>query len=186
MIKSSISPEIQKSELLYNDYSSIRPDTIWNTPCMKNESKTEVNSLKEYVEPDKTDIPSKKMRHISLHLMRNINRLTHKHCVHIDETSQSDSRSRTKGSQLTCDSATIESTSKTTIPTSKNSQKSSSARQRAGSSKSVKTVNRKDPVALYHYYQSEWKKVKFPGEEEHALLRRTIRNKLSDKHFKKT
>lgn len=46
--------------------------------------------------------------------------------------------------------------------------------------KLVKDVNRRDPVSLYHYYQSEWKKIKFPGEEEHAMLRRTIRKKLQD------
>lgn len=33
-------------------------------------------------------------------------------------------------------------------------------------------------MALYHYYKSEWKKVKFPGEENHAVLRQTVRQQL--------
>ncbi|XKL66600.1 hypothetical protein PGB90_010020 [Kerria lacca] len=35
-----------------------------------------------------------------------------------------------------------------------------------------------DPVGLYQYYQSIWKRHKLPGENDHAQLRRAIRNRL--------
>lgn len=35
-----------------------------------------------------------------------------------------------------------------------------------------------DPVALYHYYKSEWQKQKIPGEDNRADLRWAIRAKM--------
>lgn len=35
-----------------------------------------------------------------------------------------------------------------------------------------------DPVALYHQYQAEWKKMKFPGEDARSQLRWAIRQKM--------
>lgn len=38
--------------------------------------------------------------------------------------------------------------------------------------------SKSDPVALYHQYQAEWKKIKFPGEDNRANLRWAIREKM--------
>lgn len=35
-----------------------------------------------------------------------------------------------------------------------------------------------DPVALYHWYQAEWKKVNFPGEDRRSHLRWAIRGQM--------
>ncbi|KAJ8895895.1 hypothetical protein PR048_001235 [Dryococelus australis] len=35
-----------------------------------------------------------------------------------------------------------------------------------------------DPVTLYHHYQALWSKQKFPGEDDHADLRWTIRHRM--------
>ncbi|KAG5899922.1 hypothetical protein JTB14_002473 [Gonioctena quinquepunctata] len=43
---------------------------------------------------------------------------------------------------------------------------------------SAKGINRCDPVALYHQYQEEWKKLKFPGQDHHSDLRWAVREKL--------
>lgn len=37
-----------------------------------------------------------------------------------------------------------------------------------------------NPVELYHYYESIWKHHKLPGENDHAQLRREIRNRLNN------
>ncbi|XP_066583135.1 centriolar and ciliogenesis-associated protein hyls-1 [Prorops nasuta] len=39
-------------------------------------------------------------------------------------------------------------------------------------------VKKCDPVALYHKYQEEWKKINFPGEEKYANVRWAIREKM--------
>lgn len=39
----------------------------------------------------------------------------------------------------------------------------------------------KDPVTLYHYYQSIWKKHTLPGENDHADLRMVIRKRMMTK-----
>nr|XP_023021949.1 hydrolethalus syndrome protein 1 homolog [Leptinotarsa decemlineata] len=43
---------------------------------------------------------------------------------------------------------------------------------------SAKSINRCDPVALYHQYKEEWKKIKFPGQDHHSDLRWAVREKL--------
>ncbi|CAH1988912.1 unnamed protein product [Acanthoscelides obtectus] len=45
-----------------------------------------------------------------------------------------------------------------------------------------KKVNRRDPVALYQYYQSEWNKnrIKIPGQHNHSELRWAIRERLRE------
>lgn len=45
-------------------------------------------------------------------------------------------------------------------------------------SSSAKSINKCDPVALYHYYQEQWKKQKFPGQENHSDLRWSVREKM--------
>nr|CAH7724758.1 unnamed protein product [Callosobruchus chinensis] len=44
----------------------------------------------------------------------------------------------------------------------------------------TKQVNKRDPVALYQYYQSEWNKnrLKIPGQDDHSDLRWAVREKL--------
>lgn len=41
----------------------------------------------------------------------------------------------------------------------------------------VKTI-KSDPVALYHKYEQEWKKIKLPGENMHKNLRWAIRERM--------
>lgn len=42
--------------------------------------------------------------------------------------------------------------------------------------------SKSDPVALYHHYQAEWKKMTFPGEDNRANLRWAIREKMLGDH----
>ncbi|XP_017775388.1 PREDICTED: uncharacterized protein LOC108561822 [Nicrophorus vespilloides] len=44
--------------------------------------------------------------------------------------------------------------------------------------KLVTKVHKNDPVALYQKYQTEWKKLKIPGESSHSDLRWAIREQL--------
>jgi len=39
-------------------------------------------------------------------------------------------------------------------------------------------LNKCDPVALYHYYQSEWKKTKIPGQDSRDDLRWAVRARM--------
>lgn len=39
-------------------------------------------------------------------------------------------------------------------------------------------TSKSDPVALYHQYQAEWKKIRFPGEDTRADLRWAIRERM--------
>ncbi|KAJ8942231.1 hypothetical protein NQ314_010131 [Rhamnusium bicolor] len=141
------------------------------------------------------EIP-KRERHISVHITKARNRNEiHDHCIHIekevkDDRSQhehdiqlvTDIGSTISGSQLVVET---ESTIKSIRPCSKQSLICKSSSSKVGKSKSVlirptytKPINRCDPVALYHHYQEEWKKQKFPGQENHSDLRWAVREKL--------
>ncbi|CAH1125728.1 unnamed protein product [Ceutorhynchus assimilis] len=39
-------------------------------------------------------------------------------------------------------------------------------------------LNKSDPVALYHFYQSEWKRTKIPGQDSRDELRWAIRAQM--------
>lgn len=145
----STKQQIHNSDILQNDYSSTRYDSLWKTPLSRHESKTnkQLNPVEESIGEKKGDIPNKKMRHISLHLIRNINKLAHKHCIHINDSTGSDNKSKSIETNSAHDNAATESTLKTTVTTSKNSKKLSGIRQHGGSG-SVSSIH----IYLYLIY----------------------------------
>lgn len=97
------------------------------------------NSFQEFNRhTDKQEVPSSNMRQISLHLLRNIGKNPHEHCIHIDNNdvikmAQSNETVKNKEKSLG-EPATVESTSRATMSSSKQSSKSTSGRQRGGKS----------------------------------------------------
>ncbi|KAK7582488.1 hypothetical protein V9T40_013933 [Parthenolecanium corni] len=57
-----------------------------------------------------------------------------------------------------------------------------SSHTRSHSGGRTKKLSR-DPVELYQYYQSIWKRHTLPGENDHAQLRRSIRDRLMKGNF---
>lgn len=194
----------KKEDVLFHGTPIIKENVYKNLPTKSNwdslkfpTSQKNSDRNQDFVNEDK---PTKKVQQISLHLLKNRPKICHEHCVHVQETCDTDNKSTSKESKP----EVSESTSKTTIPSKDSkSTSSSSQRQRGGACRSLfniqqfpiksdnflakptKSINRRDPVALYQYYQSEWKKVKFPGEEEHAMLRRMVRKKLQGEQMSK-
>lgn len=75
------------------------------------------------------DIPSKRLKHISVHILKNSNKMSHEHCVHVEESCESENKSTSKESKIEIS----DSTSKTTIPTKDSkSTFSTNNRQRGG------------------------------------------------------
>lgn len=141
-------------------------------------------------------VPSTKQ--ISVHITKKAQKTRHTHCTHIDKNNKPESRQSSDVSPNTCSNVElVEAESSTTI-TKPESNAVEDTKKRPLSCENVnsvnsttktvkntrvrpessKQVNRRDPVALFQYYQSEWKKQKFPGQEIHTDLRWAIREKL--------
>ncbi|XP_018564388.1 hydrolethalus syndrome protein 1 homolog isoform X2 [Anoplophora glabripennis] len=131
-------------------------------------------------------------KHISVHIKKPKNKADmHDHCTHLarrsnDEDQQKEDLQLIQNIETVSDGSrsyvntestikSIDATSKQSIVTKPSTSKKKSKVIRCGSAKSI---NKSDPVALYHYYQKQWKKQKFPGQENHADLRWSVREKL--------
>lgn len=134
----------------FKDYTPIRNENVYLTSISRND----FNNTKERKQPRKSfqeinkqtsnqEGPATHLRHISLHLMRNISRNPHEHCIHVDDSqshvlkvAESDKALKSKEITSIGELATVESTSKskTTISSSKQSSNLTSGRQHGGKS----------------------------------------------------
>ncbi|KAF7287340.1 hyls1 centriolar and ciliogenesis associated [Rhynchophorus ferrugineus] len=130
-----------------------------------------------------------KNKHISLHIYESKPRknVLHEHCVHV-------SQDNNKSNSQKCDSVISKEKDFTTVSTiqSIRPQSSSGTKSRSDRSskdKKSKTVlirpcsakpsfNKSDPVALYHFYQSVWKRSKIPGQDKREDLRWAVRERM--------
>ncbi|KAJ8932530.1 hypothetical protein NQ318_000647 [Aromia moschata] len=116
-------------------------------------------------------------RQISVHIVRPKSK-PHDHCKHTGNkvTVDNDQLQLIENVEITSDGSRLgietESTIKSIRPCSK---QTIGSLIRPGC---PKALNRCDPVALYQYYQKEWKKQKFPGQENHSDLRWAVREKM--------
>lgn len=139
LLKSSVKQQIHLSDF-FNDYTPIR--NVYQTSRCDSTNTKDKNSFQEFNRhTDKQEVPSSNMRQISLHLLRNIGRNPHEHCIHIEDgnsdvikIAQSDKTVKNKENKSVGESATVESTSRATMSSSKQSSKSTSGRQRGGKS----------------------------------------------------
>lgn len=114
----------------------MRNDNIWNIPT--NRCDLDKFSSKKYEKKalddtshTKQDIKAKKHCQISLHLLKNINKSNHEHCIHVDQTIKSETDSKSYENRLADGLVTTESTLET-VPTSKSSSKSKNKRKHGG------------------------------------------------------
>ncbi|KAJ8917693.1 hypothetical protein NQ315_005140 [Exocentrus adspersus] len=136
------------------------------------------------------EIPRRE-KHISVHITKPRHKShVHEHCRHfqfrVDEANQQHENAQViHNIETTSDGSKLyintESTLKTGVPSSKKTESPKRSPSRKSSfirCASAKYRNKSDPVALYHFYQDQWNKQKFPGQEHHLDLRWAVREKL--------
>ncbi|CAH1118930.1 unnamed protein product [Phaedon cochleariae] len=143
-----------------------------------------------------------KEKHISVHITQPRHKKIHEHCIHVERTCPLEKKtsttlcssetnieesnkvdsSKTEVETGTADTIDCQPMSKQSVSCGTSASKSESKSKKSKSSvirtSSSKTFNRCDPVALYHQYKEEWKKIKFPGLDHHSDLRWAVREKL--------
>lgn len=125
------------------DYTPIRSENIKipSTKSVFDSYKGKKRELDNGV--SQPDVVKRNVRHISLHLLKNVNKQPHEHCIHINEATKigfaaksiEDVASTTEPTLLKTTVPTLnDNSSKTTIPTSKDSSKSKSDTRLQGGS----------------------------------------------------
>ncbi|XP_050310482.1 uncharacterized protein LOC126746327 isoform X1 [Anthonomus grandis grandis] len=154
-------------------------------PCSESVEYLSDNTELNY-SSDKENLPCEpapkapKEKHIAVHIYDKKTRrcIDHEHCIH---TCLTEPANKTQVTQTVDLSSKPESTvaPPPSVMTSRASSKDRKARVAFIKPKVLKPmVNKTDPVALYHYYQSQWKRAKIPGQESRDDLRWAIREKM--------
>ncbi|XP_066151886.1 centriolar and ciliogenesis-associated protein HYLS1 [Euwallacea fornicatus] len=160
---------------------------------------------KENIQPRnhnaKANKPSGTQReqHIAVHIFENRSQeqAHHEHCIHAENSKTNDknlTEHKKKDTQIVeIDSSLRPATTESTVKSISGSNREPSQLQANNSqaNKHIKSratfirpliskpsVNKCDPVALYHYYQSQWKRTKIPGQDSRDDLRWAIRTRM--------
>lgn len=139
-----------------------------------------------------------KEKHIAVHIFdsKRQKKVLHDHCVHVNNLDAVDTNTDASELKLPRDMIntassgvskpeTTESTIRSIKPSSNRGTSSrASSKERKSKVTFIRpaiarpTINKSDPVALYHYYQSEWKRSKIPGQDNRDDLRWAIRERM--------
>lgn len=145
-----------------------------------------VDNIKNYTAKE-----TQRQKHIAVHIYDAKNKENvHEHCVHISDVTTDGAEINinrlklveTTMSSPTSKTGTTESTVRSIRPTFTSSTSNKEHKSKVTfirpSFSSQSTFHKSDPVALYHYYQSEWKKTKIPGQDNRDDLRWAVRERM--------
>ncbi|XP_030762696.1 uncharacterized protein LOC115887422 [Sitophilus oryzae] len=181
--RENVLPDPEESE--YCECSENKMDFTANESIYNGGIQTGLNIPSE--KPTNANVlDAHKNKHISLHIYESKTKknVLHEHCIHINDNSNFHSHKQDLNKES--DSSNLHgnvSTFSSTQPVSSRSSKTSVKDKKSKVSFIRPTVskpsfNKCDPVALYHHYQSEWKKSKIPGQDKREDLRWAIRERM--------
>ncbi|XP_060529021.1 uncharacterized protein LOC132703656 [Cylas formicarius] len=129
----------------------------------------------QVIDANKAKDVEAKDKQISVHILKKQKATHPAHCIHVKDMHNecNPELTKTAANSGTSRTATLSCASRG----SKSDSRSKVAFIRPSTAKV--SINKSDPVALYHYYKSEWKKSKIPGQVSRDDLRWAIRTKMA-------